>query len=183
MTIWFTADTHLGHANIIQYCERPFQTTKEMDETIIENWNKLVKENDSIYHLGDFCFPSRESSIHHYLSKLNGKKFLVIGNHDKQTEIAKSVGGNSGWTNVNFSSLLDTNIHNQSMTLCHYCMRVWNKSHYGAWHLFGHSHGKVKVDNSRCIDVGVDNWKFSPVSFDELKEIMDLRTENIITKD
>ena len=56
MKYWFTADTHLGHQNIIKYCNRPFKTLDEMDTAIIRNWNERVDPDDTVLVLGDFCF-------------------------------------------------------------------------------------------------------------------------------
>lgn len=79
---WFTSDTHFGHKNIIEFehAARPFNTLEEMHEVMIERWNERIKPNDIVYHLGDFCFGKQWLSI---ASRLNGKKKLVMGNHDK----------------------------------------------------------------------------------------------------
>lgn len=76
--IWIISDTHFGHANIIKYCDRPFESVQHMDETMIENWNRVVKPHDKVYHLGD-VFMKVDGSI---LERLNGKKRLIVGNHD-----------------------------------------------------------------------------------------------------
>lgn len=78
---WFTSDTHFGHKNILEYEKnaRPFSTLDEMHEVLIERWNAVVKPNDIVYHLGDFCFGRRWLAI---AASLNGKKRLVMGNHD-----------------------------------------------------------------------------------------------------
>ena len=77
------SDTHFGHANIIEYCNRPFETVEEMDSYMINQWNKTVKDNDIVIHLGDFAFGTGEE-IRKYASQLNGKKILVQGNHDRK---------------------------------------------------------------------------------------------------
>lgn len=78
---WVISDTHFGHYNIIKYCNRPFKDVIHMNEALIENWNKKVAPDDYVIHAGDFCFgdPSK------YISRLNGRITLVIGNHDKNT--------------------------------------------------------------------------------------------------
>lgn len=78
---WFTSDTHFGHKNILEYEKeaRPFQNIEEMHEVMIERWNSVVKPKDIIYHLGDFVFGRHNIKI---ASRLNGKKRLVMGNHD-----------------------------------------------------------------------------------------------------
>ncbi len=78
---WFISDTHFGHVNILEYEKkaRPFETVEEMNEVMIERWNSVVKPNDIIFHLGDFCFGRHNLGI---ASRLNGKKKLILGNHD-----------------------------------------------------------------------------------------------------
>ena len=85
MKIFVIADTHFGHENIIKYCNRPFKTVKEMDEAMIKNWNETVTNKDVVIHLGDFGIGSKEyiSSI---VKRLNGKKILIMGNHDNWSE-------------------------------------------------------------------------------------------------
>lgn len=79
--IWFISDTHFGHTNILQYeaDARPFKTIEEMNEVIIDKWNDTVHCNDTIYHLGDFCFGRNNIAI---AGRLHGKKRLILGNHD-----------------------------------------------------------------------------------------------------
>lgn len=78
---WFTSDTHFGHKNILEYEKetRPFSSVEEMNEKIIDNWNKTVNSLDIIYHLGDFVFGRNNISI---AERLNGRKRLILGNHD-----------------------------------------------------------------------------------------------------
>lgn len=78
--IWVISDTHFGHQNIITYCKRPFEFSEEMDEKIVENWNKTVKDGDIVYHLGDVYMGLKEPSK--LLSRLKGRKRLILGNHD-----------------------------------------------------------------------------------------------------
>lgn len=178
--IYFTSDTHLQHANIIEYCERPFNDVREMDHAIVSNWNSIVGKNDHIFVLGDFCFGSQQS-WKYFTSALNGKKYLVIGNHDK------SIAGH--WERMdNIINLLvdDPEIKDgQRITLCHYPMLSWYQSHRGAWQLFGHVHGQLtnksladdgfditKAVTPRQLDVGVDVHNFKPVSYEQVKTII-----------
>jgi calcineurin-like phosphoesterase family protein len=160
---FFTSDTHFGHNNIIKYCNRPFSNIDEMGQAIIDRWNSIVKKNDTVFHLGDFCF----HNFNRYFYALNGKIILIKGNHD-----------NEAWKNRDKffefrDSYYEIKIDNQPITLCHYAMLVWNKSHYGAWHIYGHSHGTLPDNpNSLSFDCGVDTHNFYPYSFDEVKEIM-----------
>jgi len=169
MNCWFTADTHFGHANIIKYCARPFKDSVEMNETIISNWNRVVHKDDLVYHLGDFCFSKKSpDTFDNYFRRLNGVIVFVKGNHDKYT-----------WRNHRqkfyacSDSYREIEINGQEITLCHYAMRVWNKSHHGSWHLYGHSHGSLPDDpHSRSFDVGVDCHNYTPINFEQVKEIM-----------
>src|SRR5271157_4478258 len=156
---WFTSDQHFNHSRIIQYCHRPFLSVEEMNETIIENFNKVVKSKDEVYHLGDFCFDKND--MKYFLNRLNGSHKLILGNHDPK-QFDKTL----------FEWVKDTKmiqVNNQNIFMSHYAHRVWPQSHYGSWHLYGHSHNTL-LDYGRSTDIGVDAWGFSPVSFDQLKE-------------
>lgn len=160
---FFTADTHLGHDNIIKYCNRPFSSVEEMDETIIKNWNSVVSKTDTVYHLGDFSF--RDPLI--YLRRLNGNIVHIEGNHDKKF-LEKF---------DRIYKMKTIVIDKITIVLCHFAMRVWEKSHFNSWHCYGHSHGELE-SYGKSYDVGVDNNNFSPVSFEELKTIMQKLPDN-----
>lgn len=167
MSIWITSDTHLGHTNILRYCKRPFKDVDEMDRVIIDNWNSRVKKGDTVYHLGDFSFRNPGE----YLKELNGEVILVLGNHDyKRRKVISKC----------FREVYDLKtikIAKHDVTLSHYAMRVWPKSHFNEWHLFGHSHGGLE-GQGKSFDVGVDTHDFYPWSVDEIKEEMDKRPDN-----
>ncbi len=167
--IWFTADTHFNHTNIIKYCNRPFQNILEMNEIIVSNWNSRVEPKDVVYHLGDFMFSGQSSAIIEMCKRLNGYKFLIWGNHDKGAiRQVKSF----QWQ----GQYLELKVNDQLLVLMHYAMRVWNKAHYGSWHLYGHSHGSLKDDpNMRSFDIGVDANNFYPLEFGEVKARMALK--------
>lgn len=163
--VWFTADCHFNHANIMKYCNRPFSSVEEMDETLIANWNARVQPSDDIYVLGDFCWhdPSK------YVKRLNGRIHLIVGNHDHE-----ALGRRDLFKSVYF--LHKIKVEGQPIVLCHYSMRTWDASHYGAWHLYGHTHS-VLPPWGKSLDVGVDEFNYCPVSFNELKTIMATRPE------
>lgn len=81
--IFVTSDTHFHHGNIIKYCNRPFADSFEMDETLIQNWNSVVKQGDKVYHLGDVYMPKYKDEGSMLFQRLNGTKVLILGNHDK----------------------------------------------------------------------------------------------------
>ena len=79
--VYFTSDTHFNHANIIGFCNRPFKNVEEMNETLITNWNRVVGVDDIVFHLGDFCLGG-SAEWTNVLNRLNGKIYLIVGNHD-----------------------------------------------------------------------------------------------------
>jgi calcineurin-like phosphoesterase family protein len=184
-TYWFTSDLHFNHTNVIKYAHRPFLTdagepdVQKMNEELVARWNSRVQPNDFIYVLGDFCLGGNGDDAIGFAKRLNGQKYLIFGNHDKALRKNKPFLDLFIWAK-DFAEIKvpDLDIegrsrHSQSITLCHYAMRVWNKSHYGAWQLYGHSHGSLADDpTSRQVDVGVDNWDYYPVSYQQLKERM-----------
>lgn len=158
--VFFTADQHFGHDNIRKHCNRPFTTVDEMDAQLIENWNRVVRSQDSVFHLGDFCL--RAENTETYRKQLNGQITLIRGDHDKRVPPGVFAAVHDSYT---FESL-DIRI-----VLCHYAMRVWDRSHFEAWHLFAHSHGMLPPWG-KSFDIGVDAQEFTPRSLDEVIERM-----------
>jgi calcineurin-like phosphoesterase family protein len=79
--IYYTADQHFGHENIIKHCQRPFRNVEEMDSFMIERWNERVSSEDEVYIIGDLIFRSGKQP-EEYLEQLHGRKHLLLGNHD-----------------------------------------------------------------------------------------------------
>jgi calcineurin-like phosphoesterase family protein len=184
--IWFTADHHLGHSNIIKYTNRPFKDVDEMDNILIDNWNKEVKELDTVYHLGDVTMYNYEKFCT-YISRLRGNIKIVPGNHDYWTD---------NWDRYNnflepksssgigidvLPPLYTLKIGKKNpivIVLCHYPLAIWDRSHFNSYHLHGHSHGKFK-SVGKMYDVGVDSNNFKPVNLDEILLIMKDSPNNI----
>ena len=167
--IFFTADTHFGHENIMRHCNRPFDNIEEHDATLINNWNNVVKKGDRVYHLGDFCFKSK-NRIEEITDQLNGQIYLINGNHDKDVERSADC---FVWIKDYFELNVLHKTYKQKICLFHYACRVWNSSHYDSWQLYGHSHGSLKDDeHAKSFDVGVDVHKFTPISYEQVIEIM-----------
>ncbi len=169
MPIFFTADHHFGHSNIIKFENRPFSDANEMDETLIKKWNQKIGPKDQVFHLGDVSLrrPEKTKKI---LDRLNGKIYLIRGNHDKS--VLKPI------CKDRFEWIKDYHFmkvpNGPAIVLMHYCLRVWEKKHYDSWHLFGHSHSNLpEVEGELALNVGVDCWEYSPVSFDEISSRME----------
>jgi calcineurin-like phosphoesterase family protein len=163
MTIFLTSDTHFGHARIIELCGRPFSSVEEMDEALIENWNKTVGPRDEVYHLGDFAF--RTTNMVRYFDRLNGKKHLIIGNHDND-ETAEC-----GWLDV--QHYVSFKLNKQRIVLFHYPIAEWEGYYRGSLHAHGHQHNKLLVTAERetkpaRFDVGVDACRFTPIPAEAL---------------
>lgn len=183
MSIWFISDCHFGHKNIIEYCNRPFSSVYEMDNTLIQYWNDEVKPQDDIYHLGDFSFSPRtkegDKSILNLLLLLHGNKHFIIGNHD--SNLVRVLNNNKNWEDYKVKSLeyyKEIKYNHQLFCLYHFGQRVWNKSHHGSVHLFGHSHGTLPA-HGKSVDVGVDckeiTSEYRPIHIDEIIEFMEDR--------
>lgn len=163
MTTFFTSDTHWGHKNIIKYSNRPFADVDEMNEAMIERWNSRVGPEDIVYHLGDIAFmPAKRFEGIAY--RLNGIIHVCPGNHDPDDLLALD-----RWASV--TPYREIYADNKKVIMCHYAMRVWNKSHRGALMLYGHSHGSLPGSN-QSLDVGVDCWDYYPVTIREITDRM-----------
>lgn len=155
--VWVISDTHFSHKNIIDYTKRPFDDTEEMDNVIIQNWNKLVKPNDLIFHLGDVFFGGAERSKY-IAGRLNGRKILIRGNHDK------------GFSNTKFRKM-GFEVYNyyfyRDILLSHYPQAeiplrtaIANTSLLG--NLCGHVHNEGKNLNEeiyKCVCVELTDYK------------------------
>lgn len=174
--IHFVSDTHWGHANIIKYSNRPFNSVEEMNEALIQNWNERVGQYDIVYHLGDFAFLPYDA-LKRTARRLNGTKHLILGNHDK-TIIQSQNDLLSSGTFASIQNYVELRHAGEFFCLFHYGQRVWNKSHRGSIHLYGHSHGSLPPFG-KSVDVGVDckeiTADYRPVSVDEVIAYMKKR--------
>ena len=166
-SLFFTADTHFGHKNVIKYCNRPYSSVEEMNERIISKWNEFVGELDTVIHLGDFSFLSPSTS-RDIMNQLNGHIILVRGNHDSNKVIDAC--GFSDVVDYLDLKVNDGGMH-QPISCMHYPLAVWPSSHFGAWHLHGHSHGTYTSGKGKILDVGWDIY-YRPISYKEIKEYM-----------
>lgn len=166
----FISDTHFWHTNIIKYCNRPFSSAHQMNETIVKNWNSVVRVNDTVHHAGDVAFGRgvTASEVGATLNRLNGKIHLYKGNHEKLALANRS----------RFESIKDYDeieVEGQRIVIFHYGLRTWHHDLRGVWHLYGHSHGGLPP-LGKSLDIGVDCWNFTPITFAQLKQRMDTMT-------
>lgn len=163
---FFTSDLHFDHKNIIKYCNRPFESVEEMNETIISNFNKTVRSKDTCYILGDIMMYNTEHA-RECLSRLHGNIYLVRGNHDPEWQDDGTV---FGWIKDYFKLRWD----HQKFILCHYPFISWDGMEKGSYHLHGHQHNKPdynieqRAANIKRYDVGVDANGFKPVSIERI---------------
>jgi len=209
--VFFTADTHFGHGNIIKYCHRPFLTDRDkealkenggrwhegswkgefasnwkltrdavdmMNDHITDQINAIVGEDDTLWHLGDWCFANKQDyyrKARFYRDRLKCQNINIIwGNHDDRS--IRDIFDKS-------YDMYQITVDGQKIVLCHYAMAIFDKSHRGAWQLYGHSHSGAEpwmdkhMPERRSMDVGVDNIKklfgeYRPISFEEIMKIM-----------
>ncbi len=166
--VFFIADTHFGHKNVLKLCNRPFDTIEQMNETIIENWNRRVAGRDSVYVLGDMFFRCEDPEA--ILRRLHGKKHLIIGNHDSSWINKMDTG--RYFQSVELMEVISDGAH--AMTLCHYPLLSWKHSKT-SYMIHGHIHANTDMDfwpliatREKLLNAGVDLNGFQPVPFDEL---------------
>jgi calcineurin-like phosphoesterase family protein len=171
--IFFTSDHHFGHNNIIKFSNRPFENVEEMNEVLIEKWNSKINPEDEVYHLGDFGMTKDTEQIANILDKLNGTKYLIVGNHEGPALVNRK---KFKWVKDYFElKVKDSDCSNgvQRIVLFHYAMRVWRGDSRGIWHLYGHSHGNLPdKEDKLAFDIGVDCHDFYPLAYEEVKAIM-----------
>ena len=162
--------THFWHKNILKYQpdSRPYADVGEKNEALIDNWNSVVGEYDHIYHLGDlgFCSDTKMCAI---LERLNGVKYLIRGNHDGRKQ-GSAVIDHFNWV----KDYYQLKGGKAGVILSHYPIYSWNRMHYGAIHLYGHTHGQIPYMHHMGMarDVGADMNACTPFNLDELIEDM-----------
>jgi calcineurin-like phosphoesterase family protein len=180
--IFITSDEHYGHKNILIYCKRPFANVDEMRETLIERHNKKVPNNRNVLtiHVGDMFWNTLSvGEAATIIGRLHGRHAFIFGNHDElieqhKNEFIEFFDWIRGENKASGTHILHFNKH--ELTLCHYSMTVWSKSHKGSWHVFGHSHGELKT-KGKSFDIGVDSHNFEPWSLEEIEAEMERRPQ------
>lgn len=168
MINFITSDLHLGHGNIIKYCKRPFKDVDEMNRKIIHNWNQRVKLDDVVYHVGDFCFrrgiEGSKTPARDWEDQLNGKIIHVRGNHDKNNGVKTLI----SQVIIEFANLQFLLVHIPpfhiaeipdfvDVVLCGHIHEKWRHKYY-----------KQDTLGIPLINVGVDQWKFMPITMSEV---------------
>ena len=158
---FFVSDEHYGHNSIIKYCDRPYETTHEMNKDIIQRHNSVVSDNDTVIHAGDFTL---NKNAQKYIDRLKGSHIFLKGSHDY-------------WLPKEHKMIYEGIFDASFIVICHYCMRTWARSHFNSWHLYGHSHGNLSPIG-KSWDIGVDNNNFYPLSLQDIVKIMKERPDN-----
>lgn len=167
--IYFTSDLHFYHEKIIQHTNRPFASREEMNKKLIQNWNKRVKDFDEIYILGDLTMKGA-SYAEEVLTQLNGKKYLIRGNHDRFINQPDFNPNLFVW----IKEYAELTYQNQRFILFHYPIQEWNGFFRGSIHLHGHQHNHSDYNYENLekglkrFDVGVDANEMEPVSVEDI---------------
>lgn len=162
---FYVSDSHFGHANIIKYCSRPYDDTDQMDADMISRWNAVVGVDDEVWHLGDVAMSYDVAK--RIVPLLNGRKYLILGNHDKNRKQMIE----AGFIDAYQSWKLKIGV--KTVTLIH---RPKPLTGYdaGKWLLHGHTHNSTpKVDTeNKWINMSVEHWGYAPVPESEIAKII-----------
>ncbi len=186
MATWFTADLHLGHSNIIGYCDRPFADVDAMDRALIGNWNQVVTEGDTVWVIGDFALGKIAETLP-LVAELTGHKILIAGNHDRcwAGHGRRAEGWAERYLDAGFDEIIQgskkTKFGATKAVLCHFPYQGDSHDHdrfvhhrpidKGAWLLHGHVHERW-AQHGRMINVGVDANEFRPIDEATIAELI-----------
>lgn len=180
--IFVISDTHFNHSNILKFKHadkitmlRPgFDSVEHMNETMIDNWNKVVKAEDVVYHLGDFSFTSA-NNIKLFASRLNGRKRLILGNHDYEPKLYYPY-----FQKISSWRQFGNDMFNKTVIMCHYPL------HYSAYDyrinnegimVHGHLHQNL-TGLENYVNVCVEHTNYTPVA---IEDIVDGKFRNVST--
>lgn len=164
--IFITSDTFFGRKHIIKKAKRPFSSVDEMNKTLISNWNKVVKDNDIVYHLGNFAwdpFIAEEA-----LNELNGNIIFMLGEYDDSLLELYDI-----FDNIN---ILEDQIYkdpNLKAVLSHWPLEEWSGKKNGLYHYHGSTLKNLKTDLSKMnrVNVCCDNFNYTPQNIEDLHEM------------
>lgn len=181
--VFFTADTHFYSKRILKYRSR-FSSLFDMNETLIQRWNETVPEDGVVFHLGDFCSEVPKEKVAELIGRLNGTILLILGNHDDVGLYrSKKFQEETGIKALGYQWQLS--LDGQRIILNHYPLLCYAGEYDGTWQLFGHVHSGSESEGFDIprlqyllpwqYDVGVDGNGYRPLSFEEIREIMERR--------
>ncbi len=179
--IYFTSDLHFGHEQVLELCRRPFRNVQDMNISLIERFNDVVKPADTVYILGDVAHRMPLSEVQALLFEMNGSKVLLPGNHDLAYDYAQPYQTKNGRMVQLFDEITDMKIiqfEKRTLVLMHYPMLSWLDSRRGTIMLHGHIHAtsgyntKNQAMGLRRFDVGVDANNYAPVSITEIIQMV-----------
>ena len=195
MSLYLTADTHFGHANIIRFCDRPYLDVEAMDAALVDNWNDTVRPNDEVWHLGDVAMGLLEITLQQ-VRRLHGRKYLVAGNHDRcwsHLSPQRRAGWDTFYTDIGFTLLPEQTtllVSGRQVNVSHFPYRGDsgdNDRHAnarpdddGRWLLHGHVHTRWQ-QRDQMINVGVDVWDYRPVHLTALEALITATPPAVIT--
>lgn len=167
--ILYTSDLHFGHENVLHFDKRPFNTVSEMDHALIQLWNSRVQKEDAVYIIGDFAYRNARPP-EWYLRQLQGKKHLLIGNHD--LNLLNNHAALGYFESVEkMSYITDGKNH---ICLCHFPICEWNGYRKGHLHIYGHIHNRkedtfqIMRNRPGALNAGCMINHYMPVSLNEL---------------
>ncbi|MDL4842003.1 metallophosphoesterase [Aquibacillus rhizosphaerae] len=178
---YFISDTHFFHENIIKFSNRPFDEVEKMNKTMIINWNAVIRQTDEVYILGDFVVRGTGKQANEILNQLNGKKYLIKGNHEHYLDDPEFDSSYLEWIKDYYSF----KYNKQTIVLFHYPILEWDKFYNNSIHLYGHVHHKKKeylrnILGTRAINVGVDVNNFYPISIEQVLSIVKSRENKLL---
>lgn len=171
--IFVTGDMHIGHKNVLKLSNRPFKDIEHHDQSIINNYNKIVGKDDICYILGDISWNQSLSEYKRIFNELNGQKYVILGNHDSRKTLLRC---EKEGLILGVSESKVIRCGTKLIYLSHLPCRQWAGYFKGYYHFYAHTHGNLE-DYKQSTDVGVDCWEYGPVSIEEVLNYIDTECE------
>lgn len=178
--ILYTADLHFGHRSVIAFDNRPFADVEEMDRILIKRWNQRVSKEDDVYIIGDFAYRN-EKEEEWYLRQLKGRKYLIVGNHDKK--LLSNAAAMSYFEKVD--KMMHVSDNGTHICLCHYPLAEWYGYYKGHSHIYGHIHNSKNATwefmhtRPNAYNAGCMLYGYMPASLRQMREMHDKFNLNV----